>query len=79
MDCEYYDDEQFVCLAKCVNPNIGIIHRNIRKFSKHRGEFYAYLKSLQHDFDIIVLSESDASFYLSTMLHDYNCLYELPK
>ena len=81
MNCEYYDDEQFVRLAKCGNPNIGIIHMNIRKFSKHRGEFYAYLKSLQHDFDIIVLSEigSDASFYLSTILHDYNCLYELPK
>ena len=81
LKCEYYDDEKFVRLAKCGNPNIGIIHMNIRKFSKHRGEFYAYLKSLQHDFDIIVLSEigSDASFYLSTTLHDYNCLYELPK
>ena len=81
MNCEYYDDEQFVRLAKCGNPNIGIIHMNIRKYSKHRGELYAYLKSLQHDFDFIVLSEngSDASFYLSTILHDYNCLYELPK
>ena len=53
---------------------------NIRKFTKHRGELLAYLNSLGMDFDIIVLSEigSDASFYLSSFLSEYTCVYELP-
>ena len=53
---------------------------NIRKISKHSGELLAYLRSLENDFDVIVLSEigSDASPYFSSILSEYTCMYELP-
>ena len=81
ISCEYYDDEQFIEMSKRHGTNISIFHMNIRKFSKHRGELLAYLKSLQNDFDVIVLSEigSDASFYFLSILREYACVYELPK
>ena len=68
-------------MSKCHGSNISIFHVNIRKFSKHRGERLACLTSLQNDFDVIVLSEieSDASFYFSSILREYACVYKLPK
>ena len=80
IDCEYYYDDQFVNLSKNSRSQISVFHMNIRKFSKHRGELLAYLNSLGMDFDIIVLSEigTDASFYLSSFLSEYTCVYELP-
>ena len=68
-------------MSKHHGSNISIFHINIRKFSKRRGEILAYLKILQNDFDVIVLSEigSDASFNCSPILREYACVYELPK
>ena len=80
IDCEYYDDDQFMNLSKDNRSQLTIFHMNIRKFSKYRGKLLAYLNSLGMDFDIIVLSEigSDAAFYFSSILSDYTCVYELP-
>ena len=68
-------------MSKCSDSALSVFHMNIRKFSKHRGEFYAYLKSLVHEFDIIVRSEigGNASHYLSSILNNYDYVYELPQ
>ena len=46
INCEYYDDDQFIDMLKNVRSNISAFHMNIRKFSKHRGELLAYLRGL---------------------------------
>ena len=80
MNCDYMTVDNFKEMSKCNDSTLSVFHMNIRKFSKHRGEFYAYLKSLVHEFDIIVLSEigGDASHYLSSILNYYDYVYELP-
>ena len=64
-------------MSKNVRSQISTFHMNIRKFSKHRGELLANLKSLGMDFDIIVLSEigSDASCYLASILTEYTYVH----
>ena len=81
INCEYYNDDQFLQMSENVRSQISMFHMNIRKFSKHRGELLAYFKSLGMDFDIIVLSEigSDASCYLASILTEYTYVHELPK
>ena len=80
INCEYHDDVQFIEMSKYYASKISVFHMNIRKFSKHRGKLLAYLKSLENDYDVIVLSEigSDASPYFSSILNEYTCMYELP-
>ena len=44
INCDYYNDDQFVQMSKNVMSQISVFHMNIRKFSKYRGELLAYLK-----------------------------------
>ena len=79
--CDYYDEEQFNMINSGLNCDLSIMHMNIRKLSKHRGELVAYLSCLNLKFDVIVLTEigRDASHYVSSVFPEYNCHYILPE
>ena len=65
--CKYYDSESFNTFCKHRRTELSVMHMNIRRIAKHRGELIAYLDTLDQKFDIIVLSEigDDGQFYLN--------------
>ena len=52
MNCDYMTYDNIIEMSKCNESALSVFHMNKRKFSKHRGEFCAYLKSLVREFDI---------------------------
>jgi exonuclease III len=59
--CEYYNENSFVEKYEELNvkcSSFSLIHTNIRSVSKHLSELDAYIKSLNHIFHVIGLSET---------------------
>ena len=59
---------------------ISKIHLNIRSLNKNCSELYHFLHLLDHDFDVVVLSEMwsyNISFYRN-LLPNYTLFFDLP-
>ena len=54
---QYYDTEEFNHLFKNRHTDLKVCHLNIRRLSKNRGNFLAFLSTLDHTFDVIALTE----------------------
>ena len=79
--CNYYDEDLYGNLKRDKPSHLNIFCMNIRSLPRHAGELIVFLKLLQTDFDIIVLTEIGAR-NISTVEHlldDYEFLYTLPK
>ena len=57
--CKYYTCDTFKqSLSDNVKQSISIISFNIRSFNKNSDEFLGFLANTDHDFDIIILTET---------------------
>ena len=80
--CKYYDTE---ALNKDFSSECGdlrVLHMNIRRLAKHKGEFIAFLSTIDLSFDILILSEigDDANNYMNdNFLPEYNVFSTTPK
>jgi hypothetical protein len=80
IDCQYYSEDKFRQKTSKLKdtPQISIFHLNIRSLNKNHKSLQILLTSLNHDFDVICLSELwnvNLSF-LKTILPDYKCKYQ---
>ena len=57
IDCKYYNESSFNQLLKTCNPELSILHLNIRSLNKHRAKLTSFLETLDKEFDIIALTE----------------------
>ena len=78
--CKHYDVEDFVSLNIKEKDSLNIFSLNIRSLPRHAGELVVFLKSLDTEFDIIVLSEI-GRYNLSTvenLFDGYSAYFEPP-
>ena len=79
--CNYYDEDSYGNLKGDEPSHLNTFCMNIRSLPRHAGELVVFLKLLQTDFDIIVLTEIGER-NISTVEHlldDYEFLYNSPK
>lgn len=78
--CEYINDDSFKILTSQNKFNFSIFHQNIRSLSKHVGQFWSYLQSLNFQFDVIMLSEiGQKNFHIAChVFNDYQCFFQPP-
>ena len=55
--CAYFSEDDFNRLKRDAPSNLNTFSMNIRSLPKHGGELTVFLKLLEADFDIIVLTE----------------------
>ena len=55
--CSYFTEEGFQTLTSS-NVEFSLIHLNIRSLRKHFQDLTCYLESLNHQFDVVALSET---------------------
>ncbi len=58
LNCNYYGVDEFMSCKFNSNKNFSILHLNIHSIQLHIDELKTLLKMLDHDFDIIAISES---------------------
>ena len=61
LNCDYYLEHTFrnkIKSMKIPEEAFSMIHQNIRSWNMNGLNFYAYLKTLEHDFHIIALTET---------------------
>ena len=67
-NCSYRSIDSFKVLKQQFPKNgLSIVCFNVRSFSKNGDEFVGYLSNLEHDFDIIVLTETWANNETQTL------------
>ena len=70
--CKYYNTSTFnESLPDHMRQCLSLLSFNIRSFKKNHDEFIGYLKNCNHEFDIIVLSETWAK-------EETHCMNSLP-
>ena len=80
-DCKYYDSDDFSTQCNANKVNFSLFHMNIRRIAKHKGELQALLSTLNHSFDVIVLTEvgDDADNYINnTFISGYSSFTHVP-
>jgi len=79
--CDYYDENSFINLKRDSDIYLNIFSMNIRSLPKHAGELVVFLKMLETDFDVIILTEIGARNITTVecLLDDYEFMYCLPK
>ena len=81
---QYYDVEEYNSIQMKKRNSISFFHQNIRSFSKNCGQLIAFLSSINHEYDIIMLTEI-GQYNIPTMgnvfklvFNDYNYYYQIP-
>ena len=79
--CKYYDEDSYGVLNRDTPSHLNIFCFKIRSLSRHAGELVVFLKLLQTNFDVIVLTEIGARNIsrVEHLLDHYEFLYTLPK
>ena len=71
-NCNYYSIDSFKTLKQQFPYNgLSVLCFNIRSFSKNSDEFLGYLSNCEHDFDIIILTETWAKDETYTLCYNY--------
>ena len=69
-NCRYCSIDTFKILKENFNhKGLSVVCFNIRSFDKNADEFLGYLESCEHDFDIIILTETWAKDETHTLCH----------
>ena len=79
-NCNYCSTDSFKSLKQQFpNNGLSIICFNIRSFNKNGDAFLGYLSNCEHDFDIIVLTETWAKDETNMLCHipGYNSTHNL--
>ena len=79
-NCNYYSIDSFKMLKQQFPYNgLSVLCFNICSFSKNSDEFLGYLSNCEHDFDIIILTETWAKDETYTLCHipGYNSTHNL--
>ena len=76
----YFDIDDYSHILK-KNQHINAIHINCRMLAKNKGKIWSFMKSLETDVDIILLTEigREGYRYLTSTFPDYNYEIDLPK
>ena len=77
-NCNYYSIDSFRNLKQQFQNNgLSVICFNIRSFNRNGDEFLAYLSNCEHDFDIIILTETWAKNETYTLCYipGYNSVH----
>ena len=83
-NCQYYDIDQYNQIPFNHSFGLSLYHQNIRSLSKNYGQLVAFLLSIDHDFDIIMLTEigkyniSVMGHILKSVFPDHNFYYRTP-
>ena len=80
LNCDYYLEEKFIKEIEDYSTrgnHLSLFHLNIKSLSKHYDELQIFLKSLEHKFSIVGLTETwlDENKHDLYDLPDYNCIY----
>ena len=79
-NCNYCSTDSFKVLKQQFPKNgLSIVCFNVRSFSKNGDEFLGYLSNLEHNFDIIILTETWAKNETHTLcqIPGYNATHNL--
>ena len=78
--CNYLNEDEFTQLKRETPNHLNIFSMNIRSLPKHGGESLVFLKLLETDFDIVVLTEigSRNIDLVKHLLNDYDFYYVTP-
>ena len=78
--CNYLNEDVFTQLKRETPNHLNIFSMNIRSLPKHGGELLVFLKLLETDFDIVVLTEigSRNIDLVKHLLDDYDFYYVTP-
>lgn len=69
-NCNYCSIDSFKTLKQQFSSNgLSVICFNIRSFSRNGDEFIGYLSNLEHDFDVIILTETWAKDDTQTLIN----------
>ena len=69
-NCNYCSLDSFKTLKQQFTPNgLSVICFNIRSFSRNGDEFLGYLSNCEHNFDVIILTETWATKDTYTLCH----------
>ena len=81
MQCEYYNEDEFIRKQNRCKQTLNIISLNIRSLPKHGGELLVFLEALEINFHIIVLSEIGARNIgtVEHLLPNHDFHYVLPR
>ena len=82
IDRQYFDTDELNTLASKEHPHTSIIHMNIRRLAKNKGNFLGLLSTLNLEFDIIILTEvgDDAEHYINdNFLPNYDAFLDTPR
>ncbi len=77
INCRYYSENHLNQISERIPPKFSIFHMNIRSLCKHRLELQLLLNVIDHQFDIIALSEIGKSNVANcaTFFSDYELFY----
>ena len=83
-NCQYYDIDQYNQIPSATTNGITCFHQNIQSLSKNCGKLIAFLSSINHEYDIIMLTEIGKNNIPSTLnvfrliFSDYDSYYVTP-
>ena len=78
---QYFDEEEINAITNGNNLSFSLCHVNIRRIAKNKGKLLAFLSTLDHDFQVIVLTEigDNANHFLNdNLLQGYEFYQNLP-
>ena len=77
--CKYYSENSFKIQTQNVQSvnGLSIINFNIRSFTKNSVDFLVYLKTLNHEFDIMIITETWGREEFHSLCHipGYNSIH----
>ena len=78
---QYFDEDEFITKNRKSDECLNIFALNIRSIPKHGGELLYFLKDLNTQFNVIVLTEIESKniSVVEILLPDYNFHYVLPE
>ena len=83
-NCQYYDVEEYNQIPITKETGITLFHQNIRSLSKNCGQLIAFLSSINHEYDIIMLTEIGKSNIptmgnvFKLLFSDYELFFKTP-
>ena len=78
--CKYFDEDEYNGLRRSSKYHLNVFSMNIRSLPKHAGDLVVFLKLLEMEFDVIILTEIGARNIstVENLMEGYDFHYVLP-
>ena len=78
--CKYFDEDEYNRLRRSSKYHLNVFSVNIRSLPKHAGDLVVFLKLLEMEFDVIILTEIGARNIstVENLMEGYDFHYVLP-